>query len=111
MDFNREIADLFPKANIDFISWVAEPSTNRTGDLWITADADTFIYEISEDGKTLKEVANAEYNEDEEAWEIRTRKLVGYAISDKELDLVEDTTSSSTGSTTDGGKDNPDTGR
>ena len=114
MDFNREIADLFPKANIDFISWVAEPSTNRTGDLWITADADTFIYEISEDGKTLKEVANAEYNEDEEAWEIRTRKLVGYAISDKELDLVEDTTSSSTGSETgsnNGGKDNPDTGR
>ena len=110
-DYNREIAADYPEANIDFITWTAQPSTNRTGTLYITADPDSFIYEISEDGKTLKEVANAEYNEDEEAWEIRTRKLVGYAISDKELDLVEDTTSSSTGSTTDGGKDNPDTGR
>ena len=113
-DYNREIAADYPEANIDFITWTAQPSTNRTGTLYITADPDSFIYEISEDGKTLKEVANAEYNEDEEAWEIRTRKLVGYAISDKELDLVEDTTSSSTGSETgsnNGGKDNPDTGR
>ena len=113
-DYNREIAADYPEANIDFITWTAQPSTNRTGTLYITADPDSFIYEISEDGKTLKEVANAEYNEDEEAWEIRTRKLVGYAISDKELDLVEDTTSSSTGSNTgsnNGGKDNPDTGR
>ena len=113
MDFNREIADLFPKANIDFISWVAEPSTNRTGDLWITADADTFIYEVTEDG--VKEIANAKYDEDEEAWHIRTRKLTAYAISDRELDtsitLDGEDTSSSTGSTTDGGKDNPDTGR
>ena len=109
-DYNREIAADYPEANIDFITWTAQPSTNRTGTLYITADPDSFIYEISEDGKTLKEVANAEYNEDEEAWEIRTRKLVGYAISDKELDLVEDTTSSETGSNN-GGKDNPDTGR
>ena len=113
MDFNREIADLFPKANIDFISWVAEPSTNRTGDLWITADADTFIYEVTEDG--VKEIANAEYDEDEEAWHIRTRKLTAYAISDRELDTSitldgEDNTSSSNTSNN-GGKDNPDTGR
>ena len=113
MDFNREIADLFPKANIDFISWVAEPSTNRTGTLYITADADSYIYEVTEDG--VKEVANAKYNEDEEAWEIRTRKLTAYAISDRELDTSitldgEDNTSSSNTSNN-GGKDNPDTGR
>lgn len=113
MDFNREIADLFPNANIDFISWVAEPSTNRTGTLYITADADSYIYEVTEDG--VKEVANAKYNEDEEAWEIRTRKLTAYAISDRELDTSvtldgEDNTSSSNTSNN-GGKDNPDTGR
>ena len=115
LDFNREIADLFPNANIDFISWTAEPSTNRTGDLYITADPDTFIYEVTENG--VKEIANAEYDEDEEAWHIRTRKLTSYAISDRELDTSitldgENSGSSNTGSSsTDGGKDNPDTGR
>ena len=113
MDFNREIADLFPNANIDFISWVAEPSTNRTGTLYITADADSYIYEVTEDG--VKEVANAKYNEDEEAWEIRTRKLTAYAISDRELDtsitLDGEDNASSSNTSNNGGKDNPDTGR
>ena len=44
--FNKEIADLFPKVNIDFITWTATPATNRTGDLYITADEDTFLYEV-----------------------------------------------------------------
>ena len=116
LKFNKEIADLFPKANIDFISWNAEPTTNRTGDLYITADEDTFLYEVTEDG--IKEVNGAEYDEDEGAWHIRTRKLGAYAISDMELDtsvkLDNDSSSStSSGSNTDadGNKTNPDTGR
>ena len=114
MKFNSEIADLFPKANIDFITWTATPATNRTGDLYITADEDTFLYEVTEDG--IKEVNGAKYDEDEGAWHIRTRKLTAYAISDIELDtsvkLDNDSSSStSSGSNTDGGKDNPDTGR
>ena len=112
-DFNREIADLFPKANIDFLTFTSEPSFNRTGTLYIVADADSFIYEVTENG--VKEIANAEYDEDEEAWVIRTRKLAAYAISDRELDTSitldgEDNTSSSNTSNN-GGKDNPDTGR
>ena len=71
MKFNSKIADLFPKANIDFITWTATPATNRTGDLYITADEDTFLYEVTEDG--IKEVNGAEYDEDEGAWHIRTR--------------------------------------
>ncbi len=116
MKFNSEIADLFPKANIDFITWTANPATNRTGDLYITADEDTFLYEVTEDG--IKEVNGAEYDEDEGAWHIRTRKLTAYAISDMELDtsvkLDNDSSSStSSGSNTDadGNKTNPDTGR
>ena len=112
-DWNEEIADLFPNANIDFLNFTSTPAFNRTGDLWITADPDTFIYEVTEDG--VKEIANAEYDEDEEAWHIRTRKLTAYAISDRELDTSktldgEDNTSSSNTSNN-GGKDNPDTGR
>ena len=114
--FNKEIADLFPKANIDFITWTAAPATNRTGDLYITADEDTFLYEVTKDG--IKEVNGAEYDEDEGAWHIRTRKLASYVISDMELDtsvkLDNDSSSStSSGSNTnaDGDKPNPDTGR
>ena len=116
--FNKEIADLFPKANIDFISWIAEPAANRTGDLYITAKEDTFLYQVTEDGKGIKEVKGADYNEDEGAWHIRTRKLGSYVISDMELDTtakVEDkdeaSSNSSTSSKPNGDKHNPDTGR
>ena len=118
LKFNKEIADLFPKANIDFISWNAEPATNRTGDLYITAKEDTFLYQVTEDGKGIKEVNGADYNEDEGAWHIRTRKLGSYVISDMELDTtakVEDkdeaSSNSSTSSKPNGDKHNPDTGR
>lgn len=116
LKFNKEIADLFPKANIDFISWNAEPATNRTGDLYITADEDTFLYEVTENG--IKEVKGAKYDEDEGAWHIRTRKLGAYAISDIELDTSvkvegkdEASSNSSTSSKPNGDKHNPDTGR
>lgn len=116
LKFNKEIADLFPKANIDFISWNAEPATNRTGDLYITADEDTFLYEVTENG--IKEVKGAKYDEDEGAWHIRTRKLTSYAVSDIELDTSvkvegkdEASSNSSTSSKPNGDKHNPDTGR
>ena len=113
-DFNKEIADLFPKANIDFLTFTSKPSTNRTGDLYITADEDTFLYEVTEDG--VKEIPNAEYSEKEGAWHIRTRKLGAYAISDTELDTSvkvnsKDETSKPNTSKPNGGKNNPDTGR
>lgn len=115
MKFNSEIADLFPKANIDFITWTAAPAANRTGDLYITADEDTFLYEVTEDG--IKEVNGAKYDEDEGAWHIRTRKLGAYAISDTELDtsrtLDGDESSSESGNSgnNNGTKPIPDTGR
>ena len=115
-DFNKEIADLFPKANIDFLTFTSKPATNRTGDLYITADEDTFLYEVTEDG--VKEIKGAEYIEEEGAWHIRTRKLGAYAISDIELDTSvkvegkdEASSNSSTSSKPNGDKHNPDTGR
>ena len=108
-DFNKEIADLFPKANIDFLTFTSKPSTNRTGDLYIVADEDTFLYEVTEDG--VKEIPNAEYSEKEGAWHIRTRKLGAYAISDTELDTSVKVNSKDETSKPNGGKDNPDTGR
>lgn len=49
-DFNKEIADLFPEANIDFLTFTSKPATNRTGDLYIVADEDTYLYEVTDDG-------------------------------------------------------------
>ena len=78
----------------------------------------TFLYQVTEDGKGIKEVKGADYDEDEGAWHIRTRKLGSYVISDMELDTtakVEDkddaSSNSSTSSKPNGDKHNPDTGR
>ena len=107
-DFNKEFAAMYDYANIDFINFVKEPSFNKNGTMYIYAeDKDTFVYEVTEDGA---KAIDATWNEDYEAWEFKTRKLTKYVISDVELDektVTEDTSSS----TTDGGKDNPDTGR
>lgn len=114
-DFNKDIADLFPKANIDFLTFTSKPATNRTGDLYIVADEDTYLYEVTDNG--VKEIPNAEYDEKEGAWHIRTRKLGAYAISDTELDtsrtLDGDESSSESGNSgnNNGTKPIPDTGR
>lgn len=133
-DFNKEIADLFPEANIDFLTFTSRPATNRTGDLYIVADEDTYLYEVTDDGvKTVaylpaggtgsaavsaalgvKNINGAEYDEKEGAWHIRTRKLGAYAISDTELDTsrtLDGDESSSESGNTDGSKPNPSTDR
>lgn len=136
-DFNKEIADLFPEANIDFLTFTSKPATNRTGDLYIVADEDTYLYEVTDNGvKTVaylpaggtgsaavsaalgvKNINGAEYDEKEGAWHIRTRKLGAYAISDTELDtsrtLDGDESSSESGNSgnNNGNKPIPDTGR
>ena len=99
-EFNKEFAAMYDYANIDFITFEKEPTFNKIG----TA----YIYEVTEDG--AKEIAGLTWDEDYEAWTFKTRTLGAYAISDVELDektVTEDNSSS----TTDGGKENPDTGR
>lgn len=110
--FDAEIADKDKSANMDFITFTETPSFNKIGTAYIYASDDTFLYEVK-DGKLV--AVDADYNEDYEAWEFKTRTLGEYVISDKELNLdeintVEDDKGDSS-SETDGGKDNPDTGR
>ena len=109
-DFNKEFAAMYDYANIDFITFEKEPSFNKIGTVYIYADEDAFIYEVTADG--AKEIAGLKWDEDYEAWTFKTRTLGAYAISDVELDektVTEDKDDAS--STTDGGKTNPDTGR
>ena len=107
VDFNKEFAGMYDYANIDFVNFEGKPSFNKTGTLYIYADEDSFIYEVTEDGaKAIK----AEWDEDYEAWTFKTRTLKSYAISDVELD-EKTATEDKDDTTTDGGKENPDTGR
>lgn len=118
--YDRDFAYDYDDANIDFINFEGEPTTNRTGTLYIYADEDSYIYEVTSKG--AKKINGAYYDDDEEAWVIRTRNLTSYAISDKKLktvDQMDNGSSSSSGSNSgstsgsgsNNGKPNPDTGR
>ena len=118
--FNKDFAYDYDDANIDFINFEGEPTTNRTGTLYIYADEDSYIYEVTSKG--AKKINGAYYDDDEEAWVIRTRNLTSYAISDKKLKTVDQMNNgssssssskpgSNSGSGSNNGKPNPDTGR
>ena len=119
-NFDRDFAYDYDHANIDFINFVAEPTTNKTGTLYIYADEDSYIYEVTSKG--AKKINGAYYDDDEGAWVIRTRHLTSYAISDRRLktvDQMEDDKNSSSSSSKPSGsgsgngnyKPIPDTGR
>ena len=108
-DFIEEFADMYNYANIDFLTFEDQPVFNKTGNFYLYASEDAFIYEVTEDGA---KAIDATWDEDYEAWTFKTRTLKSYAISDVELTektVTEDKDDAS--STTDGGKKNPDTGR
>ena len=118
--YNKDFAYDYDDANIDFINFEGEPTTNRTGTLYIYADEDSYIYEVTSKG--AKKINGAYYDDDEEAWVIRTRNLTSYAISDKKLKTVDQmnngsssssgsNSGSTSGSGSNNGKPNPDTGR
>ena len=117
--YNKDFAYDYDDANIDFINFEGEPTTNRTGTLYIYADEDSYIYEVTSKG--AKKINGAYYDDDEGAWVIRTRNLTSYAISDKKLKTVNQTNNSSSSNSSNkpdssnnkpgNGKPNPDTGR
>ena len=116
--YDRDFAYDYDDANIDFINFEGEPTTNRTGTLYIYADEDSYIYEVTSKG--AKKINGAYYDDDEEAWVIRTRNLTSYAISDKKLKTVDQMDNGSSSNSSNkpdsnnkpgNGKPNPDTGR
>ena len=106
-DFNKEFAAMYDYANIDFLTFEATPSFNKNGTLYIYAPEDSFVYEVTADGA---KAVDATWDEDYDAWVLKTRTLKAYAISDVEL-TDKTVTEDNTSSTTDSGKTNPDTGR
>ncbi len=109
VDFNKEFAAMYDYANIDFITFEKEPTFNKNGTVYIYADEDEFVYEVTEDG--AKAIKGLKWDEDYEAWTFKTRTLGSYAISDVELDEKTVTEDKNESSKPAGDKENPDTGR
>ena len=120
--FDKEISDLYPDANLNFLNFEGNPIFNKTGTGYLYADKGSYVYEVK-DGKVV--ALDATYDEDYEAYSFKTRTLGQYIISDVELEEkeipgdgdnssseTESSTSSNTSSGTEGNtKPNPDTGR
>ena len=60
---------------------------NKTGELKLSASPDQFLYKVGADGVTLTKV-DAEYDDVDECFVVKTRVLGQYAIADEELDLT-----------------------
>ena len=110
-DFDKEFAERYDYANIDFITFEKSPSFNKIGRVYIYADEDAFIYKKGAEG--VEAINGLEWDPDYEAWTFKTRELSAYVISDVELDeqTVTDDKDDSSSTTEDGNKKNPDTGR
>ena len=107
--FDKEFADWYDYANIDFLTFPGTPTFNKTGDFYLFAPEDAFIYKKGAEG--VEEIRGLEWSDEYDAWHFRTRELSAYVISDVELDEQTVTEDKDDTTTEDGGKQNPDTGR
>ena len=98
------LANADSDAEISFLNFDAKPTFNSTATIsFYNVEEDSFIYELK-DGKLVK--ANVKWNDDTSAYELKTRTLGSYVISDKALKNVSGTTVTDPTET----PTNPDTG-
>ena len=109
--YNSDVAAAHPSANLDFVTF-NNASFNRIGELTIEAPEGSFLYAVNADGSVS--AIKAEYDEQEEAFKLKTRTLGAYVISDSELKTGVSTGTSSesenNSGTTENVKPNPSTG-
>jgi hypothetical protein len=105
--YDSAVADKYPEANLDFI-YGNGATFNKPGTLSIAADEDSYLYKVNSNGNLEK--VDAEYDEYEEAFVVKTRTLGKYVISDVELNLVAPPVDNGTDNGTDNGSNNPSTG-
>jgi hypothetical protein len=95
-----EVEDKYASANLDF--YVFNGATfKKTGELFIPADEGTYLYEIVDN--TAKEV-DAEYDDYDEGFYLKTKTLGAYVVSDVKLATAAATETDATATT------NPTTG-
>jgi hypothetical protein len=98
--------DKFPKADLNFVTFSKEPSFERTGTLYLYSSPERLLYRI--DGTNVLETG-AVYREEWGAWELRTRSLGAYILSD--VPLLENRSGAPAKPDAPAGKPNPATGR
>lgn len=109
-DFDSKIADLYPDANLNFF-YGNGATFNKTGILTLAADEGSFLYQLKDDGTMVR--LNAEYDEYDEAFIIKTKTLGKYIVSDTALTIVNvpvDNGNDGDGTTTPTTPSNPSTG-
>lgn len=84
-DFDADIAELYPDANLNFF-YGNGATFNKTGILTLAADEGSYLYQLKDDGTMVR--LNAEYDDYDEAFIIRTKTLGKYIISDTALTIV-----------------------
>ncbi len=82
--FNPTVAAKYPQANLDFFS--GSGTFNKIGTLYLHAEPGSYLYNLNADGTLTRNKAH--YDEYAEKFEIRTRTLGSYVISDIELDVT-----------------------
>ena len=70
--FDKEIAAMYPTANLDFLGFDGAPAFNKTGTAYLYADKSAYVYEVK-NGKVV--ALDATYDEDYEAYAFKTRTL------------------------------------
>ena len=85
-DFDNNVATIYPNANLDFF-YGNGGSFNRIGTLYLHAEPGSYLYQLKEDGRLVE--VDAEYDEYDENFVIKTRTLGKYVISDIKLPLLD----------------------
>ena len=82
VDYNEGIENVAPDAN--YVYFNSNNATfNRLGDLYLYADENDIVYKVNKDGSLVK--LTPKYDEDEEAFVLRTRVIGSYVIAEEEL--------------------------
>ena len=74
-------------SDVNYVYFNGNDATfNRLGDLYLNAEEGNILYRVNKDGSLTK--MPTEYDDDEEAFVVRTRVLGSYVIAEEELDLA-----------------------
>ncbi len=85
-DFDTDVATIYPNANLEFF-YGNGGTFNRIGTLYLHAESGSYLYQLRDDGRLVE--VNAEYDEYDENFIIKTRTLGKYVISDVKLPLLD----------------------
>ena len=85
-DFDTDVATIYPNANLEFF-YGNGGTFNRIGTLYLHAEPGSYLYQLKDDGRLV--AVDAEYDEYDENFVIKTRTLGKYVISDVKLPLLD----------------------